>query len=112
MIVDLKDAEKAWLQTNGPNDVRKIAEHYGVFDDLFKDAYFNPRVPLNVGYNIDQDEGKVAFVFRGNMLKPVETGKQPRVEFEAEPDSLWTLLLTCPDGNIVQEDSEYCHWFM
>lgn len=111
LIIDLEDVTKTWQETNGPNDVRKVAEHYGVFKDLYGDAYFNPRVQLDVSYSVGED-GEAANVFRGNLLKPIDAVKPPEVAFDSDPNTLWTLLLTCPDGNLVEEDSEYCHWFI
>lgn len=36
----------------------------------------------------------------------------PVVNYEAEPDTLWSLLLTNPDGHLSQENAEYVHWFV
>ena len=36
----------------------------------------------------------------------------PTVDFEADSSSLWTLILTNPDGHFQEKDSEYLHWFM
>lgn len=107
----MEEVKKTWLDTSGPNDIKKIADHYGIFKDLYGDAYFNPRVHLDVNYSIDND-GSIVKVFRGNLLKPIEASKPPKVIYNSEPDTFWTLLLTCPDGNLVEENSEYCHWFM
>jgi hypothetical protein len=43
-----------------------IADHYGLFDDLFKHGYFIPRIPLHVNYPYDNDQ--VTPVFSGNRL--------------------------------------------
>ncbi|XP_046734605.1 39S ribosomal protein L38, mitochondrial [Diprion similis] len=109
--IDLDETEKIWQETSGAYDCRKIAEHYNIFQDLYGDAYFTPRVPLNISYTIN-DDGDLAKAFRGNILKPLETSKPPEVAYESDPNTLWTLLLTCPDGNLVEENSEYCHWFI
>ncbi len=43
-----------------------IADHYGLFDDLFKHGYFIPRLPLHVNYPYDNDQ--VTPVYNGNRL--------------------------------------------
>ncbi|KAL0178997.1 hypothetical protein M9458_024439, partial [Cirrhinus mrigala] len=37
-----------WEQTNGPYHIKRLAEHYGIYKDLFPMAYFVPRVMLRV----------------------------------------------------------------
>lgn len=45
----MKETASIWLNTAGPFHIRRIAEHYGVFNDLFgKNAFFTPRVSLEV----------------------------------------------------------------
>lgn len=46
--IDLDDVRKEWMQSGGQNQVKTIASHYGIFKDLFGDAFFTPRIPLNV----------------------------------------------------------------
>ncbi|XP_012266236.2 39S ribosomal protein L38, mitochondrial [Athalia rosae] len=110
LIVDLEDVKNNWEKISWSTDIHKVADYYGIFRDLYGDAYFYPVVPIDISYSINEDE--IAKAFRGNILKPIETSKPPEVTYESNPDSLWTLLLTCPDGNLVEEDSEYCHWFI
>jgi large subunit ribosomal protein L38 len=43
-----------------------IANHYGLFDDLFKHGYFIPRIPLHVNYPYNNDQ--VTPVYSGNRL--------------------------------------------
>ena len=55
------------------------------------------------------------FFTPGNIIKPKEATKVPHVEFsssEHDPDSLWTLVLTNPDGHFTDESSEYLHWMV
>jgi hypothetical protein len=47
-------------------NLRMIADHYGLFDDLFKHGYFIPRIPLHVNYPYDNDQ--VTPVYSGNRL--------------------------------------------
>ena len=108
--IDLEEARKISQTTNGPQFLRKIAEHFGIFGHLYGDAYFYPVVPMNIDYDIDTDY--LARVFQGNLIKPCEAKNQPQVHYEAESESLWTLLMTTPDGNFSDPQLEYCHWFM
>ena len=48
MEINLEAVRKDWLQTSGPFHQKVIAEHYGIFQHLFGDAYFIPRIPLNI----------------------------------------------------------------
>lgn len=65
--VPLDEVYEDWKKTIGPLQIKDIAEHYGVFDDLFGDAYFIPSVIMDISYK--SKEGFVP-VFRGNDIKP------------------------------------------
>lgn len=59
-------------------------------------------------------------IFYGNRIKPSDAREAPEVSFDAtysfdgnkSNSSLWTLVLTNPDGHLTQQDSEYCHWMV
>ncbi|XP_065171907.1 large ribosomal subunit protein mL38-like [Atheta coriaria] len=112
LLINLDDVKKEWLTQGGPQHIQQIAEHYGVFEHLFGDAYFAPVVPLHVKYNIGGD--KVAPVYYGNVLKPSDTASAPEVEFNSPKgnDGLWTLIMTNPDGHLTENNKEYVHWFV
>ncbi|XP_033223400.1 39S ribosomal protein L38, mitochondrial [Belonocnema kinseyi] len=110
-LIDLEVAKEDWLKTAAPTQMRTIADHYGIFNDLYGEAYFHPVVPLTIDYNFGDPE-LLARVHRGNLITPSEASNLPEVNYEAEPDTLWTLLLTTPDGNLSNPESEYCHWFI
>lgn len=76
---------------------------------MFGDAYFFPRVPLNITFNCDDVDIPV---YNGNVIKPKHAKKPPIVSFESDDNSLWTLILTNPDGHLTKSNSEYIHWFM
>ncbi|KAH1003909.1 hypothetical protein HUJ04_003745 [Dendroctonus ponderosae] len=109
LIVDLEKSNQEWLHTVGPQHIKQIAEHYGVFEHLFGDAYFLPQVPLQVLYT--KEEVKYP-VYYGNVLKPEDASQKPEVTYESEPQDLWTLVLTNPDGHFTDNDKEYVHWFV
>lgn len=109
MLIDLKKAKQTYLQQEGPNHIKVIADHYGVFEHLFGDAYFIPRVPLNIFFNTEDFRIPV---FYGNTVKPKEANAQPEVSYKADENTLWTLVLTNPDGHLTESGSEYVHWFV
>ncbi|KAG8233227.1 hypothetical protein J437_LFUL012432 [Ladona fulva] len=107
--LSVEDVRKEWNQSVGPNQIRIIADHYGIYEHLFGDAYFIPIVPLDVKFKSDNS---YIPVYRGNIIKPFEASQCPEVKFDAESDSLWTLILTNPDGNFTDSNAEYVHWFV
>ncbi|KAL1117301.1 hypothetical protein AAG570_004627 [Ranatra chinensis] len=109
LVVPLDKVEDDWMRTVGPLHIKAAAEHYGVFDHLYGDAYFVPNVALDVFYTSGADEVPV---YRGNTLKPSQAANCPTVNFEAEPGSLWTLVMTTPDCHLESENSEYVHWLV
>lgn len=70
MEIPLDEVFDEWVKTEGPARIKKIADHYGVYDHLFGDAYFYPVSPITVAYKVDEDE--YAPVYYGNPLKPKE----------------------------------------
>lgn len=70
MKVDLDKVQAEWEIGPGPHQLRVLAQHYGIFTHLFGNAYFVPRVTLNITY--DYDEDSVSPVYRGNTIKPKE----------------------------------------
>ncbi|XP_030754113.1 39S ribosomal protein L38, mitochondrial [Sitophilus oryzae] len=107
--IDIEKSYNDWLETTGPYHIRRIAEHYGIFEHLFGDAYFNAWVPLNITYG---NNDILNPVYYGNVLKPEETKDKPSVNFKSDETSLWTLLLTNPDGHLTNNEKEYIHWFV
>ncbi|XP_010890204.1 39S ribosomal protein L38, mitochondrial isoform X2 [Esox lucius] len=106
--IPLDRVQACWEEMSGPYHVQRLAEHYGIFRDLFPMAYFVPRVTLRVSYGLDIS----APVYYGNHLTPTEAAVAPQVSFEAEEGSLWTLLLTCPDEHLLDSEGEYVHWLV
>lgn len=110
MEIPLPGVKEEWLKTVGPFQIKSIAEHYGIYEHLFGDAYFVPRVMLDIGYK--QSDGNQVPVYRGNIVQPSEASANPAVNYAASTDSLWTLVLTNPDGHLTDNNSEYVHWFV
>ncbi|KAK2866635.1 hypothetical protein Q7C36_002691 [Tachysurus vachellii] len=106
--IPLDEVKQEWEKTNGPYHIQRLAEHYGIYRDLFPMAYFVPRVMLRVAYGDDSN----AMVHYGNHLSPSQASSAPHVSFEAEENSLWTLLLTSPDEHLQDGEREYVHWLV
>ncbi|KAM6897449.1 large ribosomal subunit protein mL38 [Xenentodon cancila] len=106
--ISLDQVQETWEKSSGPFHVKRLAEHYGVFRDLFPNAYFLPQVTLRVRYHQDS-RGQVYY---GNQLTPTEAASNPQISFDAEDGSLWTLLLTSPDEHLLDNEAEYIHWLV
>uniref|UniRef100_UPI0037E90E41 large ribosomal subunit protein mL38 n=1 Tax=Semicossyphus pulcher TaxID=241346 RepID=UPI0037E90E41 len=106
--IRIDQVQETWEKTSAPFHVMRLADHYGVFRDLFPMAYFLPQVPLHIGYGQD-NSGQVHY---GNRLTPTEAASVPQISFDAEEGSLWTLLLTCPDEHLLNNEAEYVHWLV
>ncbi|XP_030568020.1 39S ribosomal protein L38, mitochondrial [Drosophila novamexicana] len=120
LLIDLDKVQETYVQTTGQHDLRLLADHYGIFEHLFGSAYFVPRVPLSIRYELNADT--FSPVYNGNVLKPAEVAKSPLVIFDgqldpitsksAQGDSYWTLLATNPDAHYTNPGAECLHWFI
>ena len=68
--IPLDEVKAEWERTSGPYHVQKVAEHYGVYRDLFHGATFVPRIVLRVQYSLDEEHSLP--VHRGNVVTPSE----------------------------------------
>lgn len=62
------EVSDVWQDEMGPYHTKTLAEHYGIYDDLFPGAYFLPVTPLHIAY--DYDDEYVTPVYRGNRISP------------------------------------------
>lgn len=120
MDIDLEEVKREWLHTTGPHQVMTLAKHFGIYDHLFGGyAYFMPQVPLDVKFEAGVEDLCYS-VYYGNVIKPRFTGKAPSVDFDpsftggqtSTGKSLWTLVLTNPDGNLYDSNKEVVHWMV
>lgn len=120
MDIDLEEVKREWLHTTGPHQVKSLAQHFGIFDHLFGgQAYFMPQVPLDIKYAVGGKDDLCHSVYYGNIIKPRFTDKAPVVDFDPSfsggqetGKSLWTLVLTNPDGNLYDSNKEVVHWMV
>ncbi|ERE69116.1 39S ribosomal protein L38 [Cricetulus griseus] len=108
--IPLEEVRAEWERTSGPYHKQRLAEYYGLYQDLFHGATFVPRVPLHVAYAVGEED--LVPVYHGNEVTPTEASQAPEVTYEADKDSLWTLLLTNLDGHLLEPDAEYVHWLL
>nr|XP_037283517.1 39S ribosomal protein L38, mitochondrial-like [Rhipicephalus microplus] len=108
--IQYDEARQEWKKTHAPKHVKEIADHYGVFRDLYEFGFFHPVIPLDILY--EQNAEYFSPVYYGNIILPSEAVKAPRVHFDSEPDMLWTLVLTSLDSHLQENDKEYLHWFI
>lgn len=108
--IDLSEIDEDWTKSEAPSQLRTIAEHYGVFKALYDHGFFTPCVALDVSY--DFDEHNVNPVYMGNILQASDVSRVPNVAFTGKPDDLWSLVLTNVDGHLLDNNSEYLHWFV
>lgn len=72
--IPLDRVQDAWAKSGGQVQIQRLADHYGVFRDLFPMAYFLPQVPLHVCYS----QENAAHVYHGNRLTPTEVRLRSR----------------------------------
>ena len=90
--------------------LRAIAEHYGLFDDMFKHGYFIPRIPLHVNYPYDKDQ--VTPVYSGNRLYARDVSEEEeRTSLSLEKDEFFRLLKNLrSNGNLGMKIKNSTHW--
>ncbi|XP_051015050.1 39S ribosomal protein L38, mitochondrial [Acomys russatus] len=108
--IPLEAVRAEWERTCGPYHKQRLAEYYGLYRDLFHGATFVPWVPLHVAYAMGEED--LIPVYHGNEVTPTEASQAPEVTYEADKDSLWTLLLVNLDGHLLEPDAEYLHWLL
>ncbi|XP_078337485.1 large ribosomal subunit protein mL38-like isoform X2 [Crassostrea virginica] len=110
LSIDLDKVDDASWETNKKEHLRRLGEHFGVFRDLFGGAYFYPHIDLDISYDISEEEELP--VYHGNLIEPSQTARVPSVQYEADSQSLWTLLMTAPDSHLQDNNAEYLHWLV
>ncbi|KAL3273753.1 hypothetical protein HHI36_015181 [Cryptolaemus montrouzieri] len=107
--INLEETFKEWTTSLAPAHIQKVADHYGIFEHLFGDAYFKPVVPMNISFASGDVEHPV---YHGNIIRPSEAVSKPTVTYTSDNNSLWALLLTNLDGHFTDSSKEYIHWFV
>jgi len=108
--ISLDQIRSEWKKSGGGEHLKMIAEHYGVFEDLFVHGYFTPHVMVDFTY--DYKEQYCTPVYSGNRIKPSDAEKAPTVNYESEENSWWSIVMTNPDCHFQDSSAEYLHWFV
>lgn len=108
--IDLSQLQKVWLENEGCSHVQNVADHYGIYKDLFDHGVFTPCVPLDIAYEFDENLENP--VHMGNILQASDVSKEPTVNYSSGSNDLWTLVLSNLDGHLLDTHSEYLHWFV
>ncbi|CAG0901031.1 unnamed protein product, partial [Cyprideis torosa] len=78
--IDISSVKDQWWSSGSASkEIAKLAEHYGIFQDLFRGAAtFHPVVRMDISYPVEDlgrgEEMRVSPVHMGNLLKPQEVG--------------------------------------
>ena len=108
--IDLGQVRDSWVQSGAVyEDIMAAADLYGVYEDLFGHAYFQPCLMLDIKY---EWRDVLVPVHRGNMVKPREAAAAPRVCWQSEDTALWCLMMTGLDSHLQSETSQYLHWMV
>ncbi|CAF1119561.1 unnamed protein product [Rotaria sp. Silwood1] len=109
----IDEVHNDWLSSKYfSENLRMIADHYGLFNDLFKHGYFIPRIPLHINYPYSNDQ--VTPVYSGNRLYAKDASEKPQVEWKStnKENEYYTLVFTNLDGHLKEDDAEVLHWFV
>ncbi|CAF3728779.1 unnamed protein product [Adineta steineri] len=111
--IPLDEVHDDWLSSQEFSDnLHMIANHYGIFDDLFKHGHFIPRIPLHVNYPYNNDQ--VTPVYSGNRLYAKDASEKPQIEWKStnKENEFYTLIFTNLDGHLKEDNAEVLHWFV
>ncbi|XP_027035548.1 39S ribosomal protein L38, mitochondrial-like [Pocillopora damicornis] len=106
LLVPLEAVQKEWKSKNEFSTTTKLARHYGIFKHIFNGEEFTATTRMSVTF------GETDHVIHGNFLTPSQATIQPTVSYTCEDDSLWTVIFTNPDGNLIERDTEFLHWMV
>lgn len=112
LIVPVDEVLEEGFEGLGQRSIYRLADHYGIYRDLYGDAYFYPQLQLRVGYDVQGEDDMVNPVFHGNKLLPAETSKAPSVFYKGDASKLYTLCMTAADSHLEDNNKEYLHWMI
>lgn len=72
--VPLDQVYEEWKKSISPSHIKESATYFGIYADLFGDAYFKPVIPIDIAYKqgAEAAEEILVPVYRGNIVKPSE----------------------------------------
>ncbi len=111
--IPLSEVQEFRVKEFGPFQDKTVAEHYGIYKDLFKGGYFYPVVDFHVGFPFEDE--LVTPVYQGNIIPASDTSVKPHIHFDSgaqESEEHWTMILTSPDSHLVENEKEYLLWMI
>ena len=78
--IPIDEVREDWLSSSQfSENLGMIANHYGLFDDLFKQGYFVPRFPLQIHYPFNDEQ--ITPVYNGNRLYAKDVREEKSFRF-------------------------------
>ena len=108
MQVPLQEVQENYESEFLPVHKKNIAEHYGIFQDLFDGDFFYPTTHVDIVYNHEAEY--VIPVYNGNYIFPMQAIEKPYVQWDSDENTMYTLIMTNPDGHPINDQGEYIHW--
>ncbi|KAK6185416.1 hypothetical protein SNE40_007658 [Patella caerulea] len=108
--VNLEEVRQSWVEEQMPNHSYVLAEHYGIYKDLFDHCFFYPKLFMDIEYDVDEEF--VMPLYLGNRITPTEAQNPPHIKYNCDPNTWWTLVMSSPDGHLEKNDAECLHWMI
>ncbi|XP_057292192.1 39S ribosomal protein L38, mitochondrial-like [Hydractinia symbiolongicarpus] len=106
LMVSLEDIDKEWRKEFGLFDLNNLSKFYGLNRDLFNNDDVVAKVWLDVAFNDVK-------IHRGNIIEPKKLLQAPTsISYEAEDNSLYSLILSNLDGHPLDSTKEIVHWMV
>ena len=109
MYVPLDDVWRGWTEPRGRglHQLQTAGEHCHVYQDVFG-GLFRPLGFLNISY---ANAHSVAW---GNLIVATDALNPPTVTLQSEqlPPGYASLVLTNPDGHLLDNTKDLLHWMM
>ncbi|WAR12381.1 RM38-like protein [Mya arenaria] len=121
MVTPMNEIINQTFEGAGQKHIHRLAEHHGIYRDLFGDSFFYPSVfnsnmaLLNhdrVGYTDLEDSEMIQPVYYGNLMAPAEVRSCPEVFYKSKEGKFYTLCLVAPDSHLEENNQEYLHWMV
>ncbi|XP_055380790.1 39S ribosomal protein L38, mitochondrial [Condylostylus longicornis] len=122
LSINLDAVRKESNFTAAPFQLKTIADHYGIYKDLFGNAYFIPRINMDIFFT-DENKNNHS-IFYGNVLSASCTVNEPNItfdhnknllikNFDSSETSYWSILMVSPDTHLFSGKNEnFLNWFI
>jgi large subunit ribosomal protein L38 len=104
LSVPLDQVQREWQAHRGLDQLMRAGHHFNIYQDLYGGRVFRPRGFMEVAYGEKT-------VHRGTILSPTEASQPPRVS-GLPREGLCSLVLSNPDGHLLNHNMELLHWMI